>query len=63
MCRPARLGVTAYMLNTGRGTEFEAVCERGIVTAWNDGPWRRGLGRIVAFQTQRHLRNLFVSLV
>ena len=30
-------GVTAYMLNSGRGTEFEAICERGIVTAWNDG--------------------------
>lgn len=34
-------GVTAYMLNSGRGTEFEAICERGIVSAWNDGEtWR-----------------------
>ena len=30
-------GVTAYMLNSGRGTEFEAICERGVVSAWNDG--------------------------
>ena len=25
-------GVTAYMLNSGRGTEFECICERGIVS-------------------------------
>jgi predicted dehydrogenase len=30
-------GVTAYALNTPRGTEFEAACERGIVSSLNNG--------------------------
>ena len=28
-------GVTAYMLNSGRGMEVEAVCESGIITSLN----------------------------
>jgi len=30
-------GVTAYMLNSGRGTEFEAICERGHIKSLNNG--------------------------
>jgi predicted dehydrogenase len=30
-------GVTAYVLLTGRRGEFEAVCERGVITAFRDG--------------------------
>ncbi len=30
-------GVTAYALNSGRGMEVEAVCERGVVTAMGNG--------------------------
>ena len=30
-------GVTAYILMTGRKGEFEAVCERGVMTAYRDG--------------------------
>ena len=34
-------GVTAYALNSGRGMEIEAVCERGVVTALrNDLEWQ-----------------------
>jgi predicted dehydrogenase len=51
-------GVTAYMLNSGRGTEFEAICERGIVSAWNDGEtWRlrepRGIHQLDESQRER----------
>jgi hypothetical protein len=51
-------GVTAYMLNSGRGFEIEAICERGIVTAWNDGEtWRlrepRGIHQLDESQRQR----------
>ena len=34
-------GVTAYALNSGRGLEVEAVCEKGVVTALgNDREWQ-----------------------
>jgi predicted dehydrogenase len=34
-------GVTAYAVNSGRGTEWEAVCERGVLTALSNGlHWR-----------------------
>ena len=34
-------GVTAYALNSGRGLEVEAVCQRGVVTALgNDKEWQ-----------------------
>ena len=34
-------GVTAYALNSGRGMEVEAVCERGVLTALgNDREWQ-----------------------
>ena len=34
-------GVTAYALNSGRGLEVEAVCEKGVVTALgNDKEWQ-----------------------
>lgn len=51
-------GVTAYMLNSGRGFEIEAICERGIVTAWNDGEtWRlrepRGIHQLDESQRKR----------
>jgi|EP01047_Picozoa_sp_COSAG01_P052778 predicted dehydrogenase len=36
-------GVTAYMLNSGAGTEVEAICERGIIRGLNNGEsWVRG---------------------
>lgn len=46
------------MLNSGRGTEFEAICERGIVSAWNDGEtWRlrepRGIHQLDESQRER----------
>ena len=33
----AENGVNLYALNSGRGVEFEAVCERGSVETWNNG--------------------------
>ena len=30
-------GVTVYMLNSGRGMEVEAICERGTISGFNDG--------------------------
>ena len=30
-------GVTVYMMNSGRGMEVEAICERGTLTGLNDG--------------------------
>lgn len=30
-------GVTGYALNTPRGIEYEAICERGAITAFNNG--------------------------
>jgi predicted dehydrogenase len=34
-------GVTAYALNSGRGMEVEAICEKGVVTALgNDQEWQ-----------------------
>jgi hypothetical protein len=46
-------GVTAYMLNSGRGMEVEAVCERGVITSLNNGEtWQlrepRGIEKLTA---------------
>ena len=37
-------GVTAHALLSPRGSEWEAICERGIVTCWNNG-WQWHLRR------------------
>ena len=71
-------GVVAHALNTGRGLEIEAICERGVVTALGNGEsWamrkaddtgKRGKGMLVNgvfphFSTSSSTLNLIEDLV